>query len=243
MRPTVLVVALALSLAACASPEQPATTPVDSTAALAAGRPNAQNPANFPQLEVPPGWQARFDHDDAEYVIGSNADSSDVYFVTMTPGWHVTTKPAGIFWHPASTASGDFSVVSKFHLFQPGDRKEGYGVFFGGTDLEGATQSYVYFLIRRSGEFLVKKRTGEATESLIDWTANPAIVPYTAETTGTTANILRVTVAAGTIHFLVNDVEVGSLPAAGMTTDGIAGLRINHGLNLHVEEFAVEAAQ
>jgi hypothetical protein len=242
MRSLLPILIVAFAISACSSPEQPASAPVDTTAVLAAERPNAANPANFPQLEVPPGWNARFDHDETEYVIGSNADSSDVYFVTMTPGWHVTTKPAGIFWHPASTASGDWSVVSKIHLFQPGERNEGFGVFFGGTDLEGASQSYVYFLVRRTGEFLVKKRTGENTEPLIDWTANEAIVPYTDTTSGTAANTLKVTLSAGTIHFLVNDVEVGTLPAAGIVTDGIVGLRINHGLNLHVEEFAVEPA-
>lgn len=230
----------ALLFAGCAAPETPSAPAADSTAS-ALQRPNAQNPGGNPEGEVPPGWLARFDHE-GEYVIGANADSADVFFVTMTPGWHITAKPAGIYWHPASTAEGNFVATAKIHLFDPGDRNEAYGLFVGGSDLEGPNQAYLYFLVRRSGEFLVKRRAGEETFNVIDWTANPAIVPYTAETQGTAENTLTLTVSGGTIAFAINGTEVATVPAEGIVTDGIAGLRVNHGLNLHVENFAVEPA-
>jgi hypothetical protein len=202
--------------------------------------PDASNPTGNPELQVPPGWTARYD-DGQERPLGAD-DSAEVYLVTMTPGWHVTTGPAGIYWHPASTASGAYSLRSVVHLFPPGNRNEGYGVFFGGSGLEGPDQAYLYFLLRRTGEFLVKRRMGEETEELIGWTASDAIVPYADTTQGSIRNELTVDVGAETVRFSVNGTEVASLPAAGLGTDGVVGLRVNHALNLHVEDLSVESS-
>ncbi len=45
-----------------------------------------------------------------------------------------------------------------------------YGLFVGGQDLEGDDQKYLYFLIRRSGEFLIKTRAGDETSVVHPWT-------------------------------------------------------------------------
>lgn len=238
---------LCLALAACGGQQgaEPSDATADDAGPIAAPdpgpRPEAANPAGNPEGEVPPGWQVRFDHD-ADYTVGTNPDSSDVFFVTMTPGWHITARPAGIYWHPASTASGAYRATAGIYLFPPGERNEGYGLFVGGADLDGADQAYVYFLVRRSGEFLVKSRMGEETRELIGWTPNEAIVPYTEETAGTIHNVLSVDVGADQVRFLVNDVEVAALPAADLPTDGVVGLRINHALNVHVDELSVTPA-
>ena len=62
-------------------------------------------------LATPPTWSVRFDapHGDhaPEPTVGADS-TADVFFVNMTPGWHVTTGPAGVLYHPASTASGAF---------------------------------------------------------------------------------------------------------------------------------------
>ncbi|MGB0346025.1 MAG: hypothetical protein ACPGGA_00995, partial [Balneolaceae bacterium] len=44
-------------------------------------------------LDVPEGWEILLDRPDVSVIIGSNPDSSDIYFVNMTPGWHITTGP------------------------------------------------------------------------------------------------------------------------------------------------------
>ncbi len=227
-----------LTLAACGGrPDEHATHDM---AADATAAPDPSNPSGFTEGEVPPGWTARFD-DGADHPFGST-DSSEVFLVTMTPGWHVTLGPAGIFWHASNVATGSYSVRSVIHLFPPGTRNEGYGVFFGGSGLEGPDQSYVYFLLRRSGEFLVKRRAGEETVELIGWTPNDAIVPYADSTSGSIRNELVVDVSPETVRFSVNGTEVASLPAADLGTDGVVGLRLNHRLNVHVEDLSVEPA-
>lgn len=213
-----------------------------STIVMAQDRPDPEMPQGD-NLEVPEGWEVRLDHGMDDVVISSNQDSADIYFVNMTPGWHITTGPAGIFYHPANTVSGDFAVATELHFFDPGDRnREGYGVFLGGSDLQGEDQSYIYFLIRNTGDFLVKQRMGDDTEVLENWTPSNAIIKYEDGVTENSSvmNLLEVGVSGDTISFMINGEEVSSMNATKLTTDGIFGLRVNHSVNLHISDLRMK---
>ena len=88
-------------LTACQSQDaQPELQPAEpAVAATSSEMPDAGVPQGE-NNDVPEGWNVRLDRPDASTVIGSSEDD-DVYFVNMTPGWHVTTSKAGIFYHPA----------------------------------------------------------------------------------------------------------------------------------------------
>ena len=185
------------------------------------------------EQERPKDWNVRFDRADAT--------DSALFFVTMTPGWHVTTGPAGILYNPSQTATGTFRVESEIFLFNPGDRqREAFGVFFGGEDLEGAGQGYTYFLIRNDGSFLIKRRDGTKTITLQEWTPTEAMVRHDGGD-GTAKNILAVEVGTTHVSFYVNGGRVASIPKASMHTDGVVGLRVNHNLNLHISSLSVES--
>ncbi len=205
------------------------------------GRPDAQNPGDGDT--VPANWMVRLDNDDQEAVIGSNPDSSDIYFVNMKPGWHITTGPAGVFYHPASTASGIYEASADINLFDPGDRREAFGLIIGGQDLDAPNQSYDYFLIRNSGEFLIKRRRGGETETIQEWTASDAIKRYTDTTEASVLNQLSVRVGEEEVTFIINENEVATLPREELQTDGLFGLRVNHALNLHISDIAVMQAE
>ncbi len=207
-------------------------------AEVTVSRPDASNPGGAGEGETPEAWQWRFDRG-SDYLVGSEKDSVDTWFVTMTPGWHVTTRPAGIFFHPGSTASGDYTASTKISLFDPGERNEGYGLMIGGSDLQGSDQAYLYFLLKRSGEFLIKHRQGTVAESIVGWTAHEAIAAWTDDSQGAISNVLSVTVQGANIVFSVNETEVASLPRSELPTDGVVGLRLNHGINVHVSELSV----
>ena len=179
-------------------------------------------------LPFPEGWEVRFDRE--------GASMDDLYLVTMTPGYHVTTGPAMIAWHPDSVAMGDFRIESETFLFDPQGRREAFGFFIGGSDLQGPDQRYTYFLLREGGEFLVKSRAGTATPVVHDWTAHPAIVSYATKPEGsaTAKNVLTLEATGDELRFSVNGEEVWSGPRDELATDGVFGLRVNHGLNLHV---------
>ena len=183
--------------------------------------------------KVPPAWKVRADHGTSTVVADAHLDvnaSDTVRLVTMPPGWHITTGPAIITWDPAWQASGTYRVEMESFLF-PGERQEGFGLFVGGKDLDGAGQTYLYVLLRKNGQLLVKRRQGAETPTLVPWTPHPAIIP---QTEGTAKNVLAVDVAADSVRIFVNDQQVTALARAGLPTDGQVGLRVNHALNLHV---------
>jgi hypothetical protein len=181
-------------------------------------------------LERPADWLVRLDR--------AGTSESDVYFVEMPPGWHITTGPAAIFYDPARTATGSYRLSAEVYLF-PGERREGVGVFFGGRQLDGPDQSYAYFLIRKDGRFLVKTRHGSETQVVVPWTEHAAIVPQEGGEDAV-KNVLRVEVGSEAVGFYVNGEQVTSVPRSALECDGTVGLRVNHGLNVHVSTLAVE---
>jgi hypothetical protein len=191
-------------------------------------------------LERPEGWMVRLDTPNPDAVIGS-AETADVFFVNMTPGWHITTQERAIFYHPAAYADGDYTASAGLYFFDPGDRqREGYGIIFGGSNLDSDNQSYGYFLLRNTGDFLIKKRSGDETSVVQDWTPSDAVNVVEAGSGESVLNELSVRVEDGQVHFLVNGENVATHPVSAIPTDGLFGLRLNHGVNVHVATFNVE---
>ena len=189
----------------------------------------AQDP---PEHVYPEGWEVRFDQE------GSSMD--DLYLVAMPPGVHITTGPRLIAYHPDSVASGDFRIESETYLFDPEGRREAFGFFIGGEDLQGPDQRYTYFVLREGGQFLVKTRSGTATSVVQNWTPHPAIVSFATKPEGasTAKNVLALEADGNELRFYVNGEQVWSGPRADLATDGIFGLRVNHRLDLHVTTIA-----
>jgi hypothetical protein len=178
---------------------------------------------------LPSGWKGRLD---------GAASMAGVKVLAMGAGVHFTTGPAGIYYRPADKASGAFEAHATFTQLEPAAHPEAYGLFIGGSDLEGAGQKYTYFILRQDGKFMVKRRAGAATPTVADWTDNAAIKK--ADAAGKMNNSLSIEVGKDKVRFLVNGTEVTSADAAQVDTNGIVGLRINHNLNVHVEGFAVK---
>jgi hypothetical protein len=188
-------------------------------------------------LERPEGWKVRFDRPGS-----SEADLE--MFVSMPPGWHITTGPAAIFWDPSVEASETYRVEMEVYLFDPEGRREAFGVFLGGRDLEGPDQAYTYFLIRDGGEFLIKRRQGQDTPTLQGWTAHPAVRSFADRgDDASVKNVLAVEVDGEDVRFSVNGDEVATLPRSEVDTDGTVGIRVNHRLNLHVSRLDVTSTR
>ena len=174
------------------------------------------------------GWEARLDFEaDIESVLG---------FMNMGSGVHVTTTGAGfaIFWQPESMAEGDFSISATFTQMERSGHANAYGLFMGGSDLQGPNQQYTYFMLRQGGEFLIRKRMGEDLPILVEWTAHDAINDLNDR--GSSTNTLTVEAAGDTVRFLVNGAEVSSQARSAVDTDGITGLRVTHLLNMHIDD-------
>lgn len=184
----------------------------------------------------PEGWVVRTD--------AGGHGGGDMDFMDMPPGWHITTGPAAIFYEAGATAGGSFRVESEVFLFDPGRRNEGFGIFIGGTDLDGPGQAYTYFLMRRDGSVLVKRRDGDVTSTLLGWTPADAVVTWEerGDDSATAKNVLAIEAGGGELAFFVNGEEVHRMSASGQHVDGVVGLRVNHGLNLHVASLEVSGS-
>jgi hypothetical protein len=190
-------------------------------------------PAAAQDLSRPDGWMTRFDQADA-----SEADLET--FVEMPPGWHIRSGPAGIYWSPANTASGDFRAEMEVFLFDPNGRREAFGMLLGGRNLEGADQEYTYFLLRDGGQFILKRREGTEAPTLQDWTSHDSIGEYADRgSEASVRNLLAVEARGDEVRFYVNDAEVAVVSREDAAVDGIFGFRVNHALNLHISKLEV----
>jgi len=179
---------------------------------------------------APAGWTIRADKGDAK----------NAKVVTMGSGLHLTLGPAIILYRADTRGSGPFHTLATFTQTKPSKHAEGYGLFVGGQELEGATQKYLYFLIRQDGSYLIKRRAGEKTVDVSKgWVQNPAVKQ--ADAKGSATNLLEVDNKrdSSKVVFLINGQEVYGTDAKGMALDGIVGIRANHNLDLHVEGFDV----
>ena len=97
--------------------------------------------------------------------------------MAMAGGFHTANPTAAIFWNPANTASGNYTLKATFAQNQRSSHPNYLGLIFGGKDLDKATQSYTYFLVApQGGMWLVKQRSGEQTKDVIPRGKSPAVV-------------------------------------------------------------------
>jgi hypothetical protein len=171
---------------------------------------------------VPNGYTGRTDRPDQQL--------SGAKYAVSGGGWDVTTGPAHILYRPGDSASGSYTVSATIEQLAAPAHPEAYGVFVGGSNLDGSAQRYLYFLARGTGEFMARVREGEKTRNVIAWQKNAA-VPV-ANASGQGSYRLAIQVAPDSVRFLVNGQRVGGVAATGLPTSGVYGLRINH--NLHV---------
>ena len=93
--------------------------------------------------QSPQGWKVRPDR-------SANASDPDgagaIKFVTMGTGFHATNPQAATYWNPANTATGTYTTKGTFTLIKPSGHTNYYGLIFGGSDLDGPNQNYLYFV-------------------------------------------------------------------------------------------------
>jgi hypothetical protein len=186
--------------------------------------------------QAPQGWKMRVDRS----TSASDPDAAgDIKFVTSGAGFHATNPKAAVYWNPSDTASGTYTLKGTFTLMKPSGHANYYGLVFGGSDLEGAEQKYLYFVVAQNGTWLIKSRDGDSTGVVAPKTPNDGVKKP--DESGKSTNALEVRVGADKVDFVVNDVVVHSEPKSGAMakTDGIYGIRINHQLEVQVDGFKV----
>jgi len=185
--------------------------------------------------QTPAGWKV---HIDRSQNAQDPDDKSGVMFMAMGKGFHVSGGPAGTYWHPSNAATGNYTLKGTFTLVKPSNHTNYYGLVFGGNGLDGASQTYTYFLVAQNGSFLIKQRSGEQTSDIKAATPNAAI--KTPDNSGKSVNALEVRVTGDSISYVVNGTVVHTTPKTAIKSDGIAGFRVNHVTEVMVDGFEIQ---
>jgi hypothetical protein len=189
--------------------------------------------------QAPPGWKIRVDRS----TSATDPDApGPVKFLATGTGFHAIDPQAAVFWHPANTIAGSYSLRGTFTLLAPSNHTNYYGLVFGGEDLDGPAQRYVYFLVAQDGTWLVKRRDGDdVTRTLLAKTPSASV--HVPAEDGRSINVLEVRVTPGAIAFVVNGAVVNTWygAARAIKTDGIYGIRVNHFLDVEADHFAAAA--
>ena len=186
--------------------------------------------------QAPKGWMVRADRS----TSASDPDGAGtIKFMQMGSGFHAVNPQAAVYWNPANTTTGNYTLKGTFTLLKPSGHTNYYGLVFGGSDLDNAKQSYTYFLVAQDGTWLVKKRNGDAaTDNVLPKAASDAVKKPGAD--GKSTNELEVRVGADKVDYVVNGTVVGSSPKSGLKTDGTYGMRVNHLLEVQMDGVSVK---
>lgn len=184
--------------------------------------------------KLPAGWNVRFDD--------AGATLTQVDMKQAGTALAFRSGPAGIYWNTKDVATGAYTVSATFDQ-KKSMMHEAYGVFVGGQNLSDPTQNYLYFVIKpQAGTYLINHRSSNsAPKKLVSETPSPAINKDAAGT-GAATNAIAIRVARDSVHFYINGVEVKTFSRAqlaGVSADGIAGLRVNHNLDIEVRDFKI----
>jgi len=88
--------------------------------------------------QAPKGWMVRADRS----TSASDPDGAGaIKFMAMGGGFHAVNPQAAVYWNPANTATGNYTVKGSFTLLKPSGHTNYYGIVFGGSDLEGPKQA------------------------------------------------------------------------------------------------------
>ena len=181
---------------------------------------------HLPPGQLPDGWRVRVDRDQP---------ATDIVFHAMDDHFHARTGPAAVFYRDDWTHTGDYSISARFRQNRAPEHPESYGLVIGGSDLDAAGQAYTYFLVRGGGEFFIARRDGAERTVVVPWTRHEAVAPQDPES-GVQSNVLGIEVRGDEVVFAVNGTEVARRPRGELHTEGIAGFRINHRLDVRVDQ-------
>ena len=183
---------------------------------------------------LPSGYALRLDR--------QNRDRAD--FVASVDDGRLTvhTGPAGILYRPDDLVESErYAVRGRFtEIAAPMGHREGFGLFIGGQRLNDHDQRYIYFLVRGDGRYLVKQRDGDSTTELSQgWQPSDAVrVPTSGG--GEVTNELAIAVDGRALRLSCNGEPVADLTVGDLDTSGVAGVRVNHNLQVRIEGFGVD---
>ncbi len=182
------------------------------------------------------GWLGRIDR----RAISQGKTINDSRFVAEGGGFRISAGPAGNFWNPANTVSGDYEVMGTFKEHKMvASHPHSFGLFVGGADLQTDNETLMYCIVYGTGKYSIKTFHGAKVTTLVDGEASEAV--HKADANGMSTNTISWRVRGGQASCVINGTVVKSLPRAEFiaadrltSTDGGYGIRVSHNLEITV---------
>jgi len=191
-----------------------------------------------------PGWKGIADTKNNR----AGLKVTDAKFDPMGGGFHVSTGPAIVYYHPSNVAMGDYTVSAAFDepKFQNlNDHPHPYGIMIAGNKMDTPDMTLLYCSAQGDGKFIVRG-FGPAPFNINGpgAAANPAVKSVAIGSPVT--NIVSMMVKGDTVSCSINGTQVWSAPKADlvgtgpgkiMSTDGVYGIRTAHNVEFMVTGF------
>jgi hypothetical protein len=199
-----------------------------------------------------PGWKARLDASS----LKQGRTEKDSKFTLASGTFTLNIGPAAIYWNPANTASGDYTVKGTFNepTFQTvNDHPHPYGVFIGGSNLESEKPNLLYCMAYGSGNFIVRGFSSAASSAdgafRMPNGGKPTPHPSVNKAEGIGKPVtqeIALSVKGGRVECSINGAVVAGFDRAEVvgadklaSTDGIYGIRVSHNVDVNVTGFGM----
>jgi hypothetical protein len=180
-----------------------------------------------------PEWQGKIDASEAR----DGRKLEDAKLSKSGDSLLVTTGPAVVYWNPANSATGNYTVKATFNepkFMNVNDHPHPYGVFIAGNDMGTDQQSYLYCAAYGNGNFIVRGFGPESFQMNGRGERNDAVNRAAGVGQPVTQEI-ALSVKGDKVECAINGRTVASydktaLVTAGKlkSTDGIYGVRFGH---------------
>ncbi|HVH40274.1 MAG TPA: hypothetical protein VM764_09625 [Gemmatimonadaceae bacterium] len=182
------------------------------------------------------GWKGRVDRRPAS----QGKTIADSKLTSESGALRLSAGPAGNFWNPSHTATGDYQVKATFKEHKmASSHPHSYGIFIGGKDLESDNETLMYCIAYGNGTYAVKTFHGANVTTLTKPTEHAAL--RKADANGEATNEIGWRVAGDKASCVINGQVVETFDKsqyAGAdkltSTDGVYGIRVSHNLELTV---------
>ena len=187
-----------------------------------------------------PGWQGKADGTDSV---------NDAKFEMKGSEIAISTGPASVWWNPKDTASGDYTVSATFtepQYMSSNDHPHPYGVFIAGKKLDTDQRTLLYCAPYGSGTFIVRG-FGPASFKMNGGRGAPNDAVHKAAGKGSSVTQdVAMSVKGDNVTCSINGTTVATYPKSEVvgagkleSTDGIAGIRVAHNVDVNVTNFTV----
>lgn len=190
------------------------------------------------------GWKGRVDPNEA--TKGGKIEDSK--FAQVGSEFRINNGPAAIYWHPAQTGSGSYTVSATFtepKYMSSNDHPHPYGIFIGGSKLDTENATFLYCTPYGNGNFIVRG-FGPAPFQLGGRRPTPHAAVKKAETGASVTQEVAWVVTPEKAECKINGTVVASYPKAELvgagkleSLDGIAGIRVAHNVDVNVSNWKI----